>query len=612
MSKKYWRWLVLHSRELWIAFIISSIAATSLLEEVDYRFSDWIYQRPGKINSDIVVVGVDAETLNKLGYLSSWLRRDMPKVITYLNEHDPQARPAVIGLDFLFTGENSQAPEVDKKFAETVAKYDNVVVASAVMIDDEEEFDEDPYTQWNKSWPLDPPFEALATASDTGHICEPIDTDGLVRHQLLYVNITNAGRLYSFARVIYEKYCSYKGITPNAPPVTKDNGLYWLPFTAKNYGSGINFLDLLEGKVSSEVYRDKIVLIGFYAPGMGDEFLTVLDRSSTVYGIDIHANAIQAFQKGFFPIEAEQSFQLIIVFFVSFISLILFQSGRFSVVLTAWLIICISWLGICKAFYYKSIILHALWGPFAFTILFICVVSFKYIHTRAERDMVTSTFGRYVDPTVMSQLLQSGEVDVGGSLKNIAVLFVDIRGFTTMSEQLPPATVVEILNKYLTLTTICIRRHHGTLDKFVGDCTMAFWNAPLPQEDPVLLACRAALDMIKDSEELRAELKARYGREIDFGVGVHWGSAVVGNIGSPFRMDYTAIGDTVNTAARLEANAPGGKIYISRDVADILGNRANVTSLGDTVKLKGKSAGFEVLTLNSLNETEEASFIHEN
>ena len=239
--------------------------------------------------------------------------------------------------------------------------------------------------------------------------------------------------------------------------------------------------------------------------------------------------------------------------------------------------------------------------------MFVGSVALNYVNARAEKDLVTTAFGRYVDPTVMRQLLDGGTeaLDLGGTLRNIAVLFVDIRGFTTLSEQLPAPVVVEILNRYLTLTTDCIRRHHGTLDKFVGDCTMAFWNAPLEQEKPVHLACRAALDMIKGSENLRAELKARCGHEINFGVGVHWGSAVVGNIGSPFRMDYTAIGDTVNTAARLEANAPGGKIFISRAVADILGAAADVTSLGDSVKLKGKAAGFEVLILNALNETEE-------
>ena len=230
----------------------------------------------------------------------------------------------------------------------------------------------------------------------------------------------------------------------------------------------------------------------------------------------------------------------------------------------------------------------------------------NYILAKEEKDIVTATFGRYVDPVIMRELLNGGSksLDLGGELQNIAVLFVDIRGFTSMSEELPPATVVEILNRYLTLTTECIRRHHGTLDKFVGDCTMAFWNAPLRQENPVLLACLAAVDMIKGSETLGAELLERYGRKISFGVGIHWGSAVVGNIGTPFRMDYTAIGDTVNTAARLEANARGGTILISRAVADILGSRADVTSLGNSIKLKGKSADFEILRLNSIRESE--------
>lgn len=595
---------MLHSWELWIAFLISAIVATGWLDELDDKVSDWLYQKHGEISSDIVVVGIDSKTLDKLGPLPLWLRREMPKVIAYLND-DPSTRPAAIGLDFLFTGDNTQAPDVDNHFAEVVAKYDNVVVASDV-IENEEYSEDDPYAIWNKTWAWDAPFAKLLAAADTGHICEPYDEDGIIRHQLLYVNIIERGRLYSFARVIYEKYCQHKGITPNAPPNTEGNGLYYLPFTANSYSDGVSFIDLLEGKVRADSYRDKIVLIGSYATGMGDEFSTALERSSVVYGIDIHANAIQAFQNGFFPREAGQNLQLIILFLVSFMAMIFFRNGKMSFVLAAWLSICLGWFGLCKLFYRNEIILHALWLPLAVSVLFIGAVAFNYIHARSERDKVTSTFGRYVDPTIMQQLLKDKTVDVGGSLKNIAVLFVDIRGFTTMSEQLPPTTVVEILNKYLTLTTDCIRRHHGTLDKFVGDCTMAFWNAPLPQENPVLLACRAAIDMIKGSEELQAEFKARYGREIVFGVGVHWGSAVVGNIGSPFRMDYTAIGDTVNTAARLEANAPGGKIYISREVADILGSRANVTSLGNSVKLKGKSEGFEVLVLNSLNETEEA------
>ena len=113
-------------------------------------------------------------------------------------------------------------------------------------------------------------------------------------------------------------------------------------------------------------------------------------------------------------------------------------------------------------------------------------------------------------------------------------------------------------------------------------------------------AVRAAMDMVEGSRELSEELETKYGRTVSFGVGIHMGNAVVGNIGSPRRMDYTAIGDTVNTAARLESKAPPGKIYISRAVANILEGEIDVTSLGNSVELKGKAAGFEVLTLDRI------------
>ena len=132
---------------------------------------------------------------------------------------------------------------------------------------------------------------------------------------------------------------------------------------------------------------------------------------------------------------------------------------------------------------------------------------------------------------------------------------------------------------------------------------MAFWGAPLPQEDYVMKAVQAAADMVEGSQALSQQLMEKYGRTVSFGIGVHVGEAVVGNIGSPERMDYTAIGDTVNTSSRLEANAPAGTIYISRAVADALEGRIRVTSLGDSIKLKGKQEGFEVLTMDEILES---------
>lgn len=127
---------------------------------------------------------------------------------------------------------------------------------------------------------------------------------------------------------------------------------------------------------------------------------------------------------------------------------------------------------------------------------------------------------------------------------------------------------------------------------------MAIWNAPIEQEDYVMNACKAAVDMVEGSKALSQELLEKFGRTVSFGIGVHCGSAVVGNIGAEMRMDFTAIGDTVNTSARLEANAPAGKIYISRDVVERLGGRIRTTSLGDGISLKGKSQKLEIFLLD--------------
>lgn len=145
-------------------------------------------------------------------------------------------------------------------------------------------------------------------------------------------------------------------------------------------------------------------------------------------------------------------------------------------------------------------------------------------------------------------------------------------------------------------------KNQGTLDKFVEDCTMAIWNAPMAQDDYVMKACRTALDMVEGSKALSQELMDKFGRTVSFGIGVHCGSAVVGNIGAEMRMDFTAIGDTVDTCARLEANAPAGKIYISRDVVGRLGNRIRTTSLGDGIVLKGKSQKLEIFLLDGIAE----------
>ena len=140
-------------------------------------------------------------------------------------------------------------------------------------------------------------------------------------------------------------------------------------------------------------------------------------------------------------------------------------------------------------------VLRLLWIPLGTTVIYVAGIAINYITAALEKHRVTSTFKKYVAPQIVQEILDSGNPEalmVGGRVVNIAVLFVDIRGFTTMSEKLTPSEVVEILNQYLTLIADCIMRNGGTLDKFIGDAAMAFWGAPLPQEDYVMKAVRAA------------------------------------------------------------------------------------------------------------------------
>ena len=249
-------------------------------------------------------------------------------------------------------------------------------------------------------------------------------------------------------------------------------------------------------------------------------------------------------------------------------------------------------------------VLHPLWLPVGILVFYVASIVIHYVKSTLEKRRVTRTFERYVAPEIVSEILKGGTeaLSLGGKTVDIAVLFVDVRGFTTMSERLDPEKVVFILNRYLTMASGCVEATGGTLDKFVGDAMMAFWGAPLPQEDPVMNAVKTAMGIVEGCAKVSEELKAEIGEELRVGVGVNYGPAVVGNMGAEKHMDYTAIGDTVNTAARLEANAPGGKVYISRSVADALEGRITYTSLGDTIKLKGKAEGFEVLELNSITD----------
>ncbi len=586
-----------------VGILFAGLMLGNVLYTQDQMFSDMICQQPVPKDGEIVLINIDQASLDALGPFGDWGRALMGDVLAILNE-DPQTAPAVVALDVLYVGA-SDDPEGDAYLAKMAGTGVPVVTACAGTYDTTLVTQEDgSFYMADGLVAFDEPYAALKENSYQGHINSMFDRDGILRHGIWQIELPGGELVPSFHRKIYELYCASKGIAADTVPFCDSRECYYVPFQGNpgDYSDGYGVIDLLDGQIDPSVYAGKIVLIGPYAAGMQDDFTTAVDHATKMYGIEYQANMLDALIHGRTMREVPGPWQALLVFVVSILCGMFFYRRK---MLPATLVLAgavVSYIAICFAAAAAGLVLSPLYLVAAVVVLYVVSVAGNYMQETLEKRRVTATFERYVAPEIVSELLREGSdaSALGGRLCDIAVLFVDIRGFTSMSELMNPEEIVEILNRYLTLTSSCIFRNTGTLDKFIGDCTMAFWGAPLPQEDSIYKALKTAFDMREGAMELQKELQEKYGRTVGFGIGVHYGPAVVGNIGAKNRMDYTAIGDTVNTASRLEANAPSGMIYVSRVVADALEGRAEFASLGDTISLKGKAAGFEVLRAERL------------
>ncbi len=583
-----------------LALAVLFLAASGLLRPLDRIVEDALFQQPEALDGSIVVVGVTAEDLAELGPWP-WDRSVMAQVLETLNA-DPDLRPAAIGLDMLYAGETT--PAADHALAEA-ASAGNVAAAcsaefsSRLMLAANGEA----YMEDFSISSLVLPFDALANGTRVGHINAMYDADGVLRHHLWSLP-DGGGEILSLPYRMYELYCGYWGLEADFSPSRDSRGFWYVDYTGLP-GAYFEYSvsDLLRGDYDPEALAGAAVLIGPYDMGLSDDFITSIDRAERMYGVEYLANVLSAMLRGECPREAADPPQLALLALGVFFLCLCFFTVKPGWGALLCLAVCAGYPALTLLAYAGGLLLHPLGLPVGAAAGFAAALGDHYRTVQREKRHIRSVFQRYVDPGILQELLREGpaQLHLAGKSTDIAVLFVDLRGFTSLSETLEPEQVVAILNDYLTLTSRCIRENGGTLDKFIGDCTMAFWGAPLPCPDPVYAACRAALEMVRGAEGLRRSILEKYGRTVSFGVGVHYGPAVVGNIGSAQRMDYTAIGDTVNTASRLEANAPAGTIYISRAVADALGSRAAVTALGG-LRLKGKAEDFEVLTLDALTD----------
>lgn len=553
--------------------------------KIQYWFADGMFIREQPVDNRIKIIGIDEASLQEMGPFADWSRQQAAALLQFF---DPEYAPTVIAFDINYFGDRD--PEGDRALAEQAGRMDHVVMASYLVYDRRLERTESDELQMNSLYirEIERPYEALREASRQGFTNVIQDQDNYVRRSLL-TGSSEEDTEYNFAYETYRCYMESQGQEPVEPQLSS-NGSYGFDYTAEpGMYEVYSYADLVAGRCDPKVFKGSIVLVGAYSAAMMDQYMAPSARGAVMNGVEVHANHVNALLDGRTFTELPMWCGVLVNVLVTALCMVLLLYGRFSVGIAGCGVVLVAAPAASRLMYQNGIY----WRCFLLLVITVALLALKiltgYASERIRKHQILSVFRTYMAPQVVDELSRQNNyrIELGGRSRDIAVLFVDIRGFTSLSEGMTAEEVVDILNHYLGNVTNAIFQNGGTLDKFIGDAVMAIYNAPLDVEDYCDKAVRTAFDIIDSVEAVNRELKEIHGREIACGVGVHCGKAVVGNIGCEYRMDYTAIGDTVNIAERLESIAKGGEILISGEVYEQVREHFQAVPIGEQ-SLKGR------------------------
>jgi adenylate cyclase len=357
---------------------------------------------------------------------------------------------------------------------------------------------------------------------------------------------------------------------------------------------------VLDGSLPAGTLKDKVVIVGATAVGIYD--LRVTPFSGTFPGVEVQATIMDNMVRGNFIRTPPFGLLFMLGILVAMAILLGLLLPRFS---AAWafiftLVIMEFYVGLNYFLFTREGLQLELFYPLGLIVLvYLGVTMQRFLAEERERERIRKTFESYVAPTVVQEMLKHPEqLRLGGERREISILFTDIRGFTTMSEHLDPEALVSLLHDFLNPMSNIIINHAGTIDKYMGDAIMALFGAPLIQSDHPFLACRAALEMVASLEAMNRTWAKQDRPPLRVGVGVNTGPVAVGNMGSDRLFDYTAIGDNVNLASRLEGlnKYYGTNILISETTAKAV-NGSFILRDVDQVRVKGKAHAARIYEL---------------
>ncbi|MBW2972228.1 CHASE2 domain-containing protein, partial [Candidatus Woesearchaeota archaeon] len=443
---------------------------------------------------------------------------------------------------------------------------------------------------------LEPLPEIKEAAAGLGYINVLTDQDGITRA----ANLNVKGDYDHFALAVLEQYMKR--------PVEKETR-YLINFIGRpeSYPT-YSFSDILKGEHSKEEFKDKIVLIGATAPDLHDDYFVPTSGGKAMPGVEIHANTIQQMITGRdIEVAPDWATMMTIIIVAVGVALTVFYLPIWlSTLLSALIVIVYTFIAIFM--FNAGIILNIVYVPATIIATYTLTMIYFYMSEKKSRQKVLGAFEKYVSKDVINHILEHPEkLKLGGEKRTITVFFSDIRGFTTISEKLSPEKLVHLLNEYLSEMTDIILRNNGVVDKYMGDAIMAFWNAPLDQPKHAERACITSLEMENRLKELQQKWKKDGVPHLEIGIGLNTGPAVVGNMGSYERFDYTAMGDTVNLGSRLEGlNKPyGTRIIISETTKKEIEGKPFLVRKLDLVAVKGKKEPIVIYELVSKKEDAE-------
>ena len=402
-------------------------------------------------------------------------------------------------------------------------------------------------------------------------------------------------------------------VPPNVIPTDRE-GRLWVRFARQDRSLYVPAADIILDRFDPKVFAGKLVLVGTSAVGLRDLRTTPVE--SVIPGVEVHAQLLKSIIAGQHLVRVTSIIvpvEWVVILLTGLLLIALLPDGSalsivalFGSLLAAML--TSSWYLLA----HHSFLVDASYAAFSCTVLFVVLVFIKFMREASQRREIRAAFSFYLAPEMVNRLAEDpSRLKMGGETREMTFLFSDVHGFTSIAERFKsdPQGLTKLINQLLTPLTQRIQAHRGTIDKYMGDCVMAFWNAPLDDAEHAAHACEAALDMLRALEELneRRQAEAAAGgatpngprvEPLKVGIGINTGECVVGNMGSDQRFDYTVLGDAVNLASRLESQSRtyGVEIVVGDVTAERVAGRFALLQL-DLIAVKGKDEAVRIFTI---------------